>query len=80
MPRKARITSYNVCYTKLLRLKLRIERVMKRDGVTEQEVMNRVNSQLVDDKKIDLADFVIHCDEKQLVLPQILAIIKHLEE
>ncbi len=61
-------------------LKLRIERVMKRDGVTEQEVMNRVNSQLVDDKKIDLADFVIHCDEKQLVLPQILAIIKHLEE
>ena len=61
-------------------LKLRIERVMKRDGVSEQDVMKRVNSQLADDIKIDLADFVIHCDEKQLVLPQILAIIKHLEE
>jgi len=38
---------------------IRIERVMKRDSCTREQVIERLNQQWSDDKKIPLADFVI---------------------
>ncbi len=37
----------------------RIERVIKRDGVTKKQVESRISQQLPDDQKLKLADFVI---------------------
>ena len=55
---------------------LRIKRVMKRDGVTEEQVKDRIRHQWPDEKKIPLADFVIKCDEENLVIPQVLEIVR----
>ncbi len=44
---------------------VRIERVMKRDSMTEEQVRARINNQSSDEKKIDLADFVIRTDDDQ---------------
>ncbi len=52
--------------------KLRIQRVMKRDNVTEDEVIERMRNQMDEDKKMGLCDFVIRNDEQLLVIPQVL--------
>lgn len=52
-------------------LELRIERVMKRDAVTREEVLRRINSQMPEEEKIKMADFVIINDEITPLLPQI---------
>lgn len=39
--------------------KLRIKRVMQRDGCSEKEVLNRMAKQLSDAEKIPLADYVV---------------------
>jgi dephospho-CoA kinase len=52
--------------------KLRIERVMKRDGISKSDVLTRMKSQLSQDRKLDLADFIIENDEERLVTPQVL--------
>lgn len=52
----------------------RIERVCKRDNVTRQEVMNRINNQLPDSERLKYADFVINNNDNQLLIPQILKI------
>lgn len=61
---------YNICVTapKLLR----IARVMQRDQLSRQAVQARMQHQWPQAKKIALADFLIHNDEKQGLLPQIL--------
>lgn len=55
-------------------VQLRIQRTMLRDGITEEEVRRRMERQIKDIIKMRLCDFVIHNDEKQLLLPQVLAI------
>ena len=49
-------------------LKLRIERVMKRGGLTREELLKRIELQWTDDEKVSMADFVIHNNgsEKEL--------------
>jgi dephospho-CoA kinase len=42
---------------------LRIERVIKRDGITEEQVKARMSKQYPDDVKIPLADYVIYTDD-----------------
>lgn len=51
---------------------LRLKRVMKRDGLTEMEIRDRIKHQWNDEKKILLSDFVIVCDDIQMVIPQVL--------
>ena len=51
---------------------LRITRAMKRDSISRDEVMARMNKQLSEETKLSLSDFVIINDEAQLVLPQVL--------
>jgi dephospho-CoA kinase len=57
---------------------IRINRVVKRDNTTKKEVENRMKNQWDDEKKIALADFVLHNDDKQLVTTQLLQIIDQL--
>ncbi len=57
---------------------LRIERVMKRDKVSEHEVRNRINAQWSDEKKKELADHIILNDEKTPLLEQVEALVDQL--
>lgn len=50
---------------------MRIQRVIERDGATEQQVRERINKQLSDEEKLQLADFVIVNDEITPLLPQV---------
>ena len=51
---------------------LRIQRTMARDGVTEEQVRQRIEKQINDRIKMRLCDAVITNDEKQLIIPQVL--------
>jgi dephospho-CoA kinase len=53
---------------------LRIQRVMKRDGVDEESVRSRMMHQMDEDKKKERADHVIYNDEKEMLLPQVIAL------
>ena len=57
---------------------LRIQRVMKRDGIDELAVRARIDMQMPEIKKKELADFVIINDEVTAVIPQVLKLHKHL--
>jgi len=50
---------------------LRIKRVMARDGITEPEVLQRMQHQIPDKEKRILSDYVIHNDDIHAVIPQI---------
>jgi dephospho-CoA kinase len=55
-------------------LSLRIHRVMQRDQITREQVLQRMGNQLDESLKMKLCDFVIVNDDQQLVLPQVLAL------
>lgn len=57
---------------------LRIRRVMERDKITEADVKKRMAAQWPEAEKIKRATFVIHNDEQQLLLPQVLAVMAQL--
>ncbi len=52
---------------------IRIKRVLHRDKQrTEQDVLTIIRSQMPEEEKIKKADFVIHNDETELIVPQVL--------
>lgn len=53
---------------------LRIKRVQERDNISREAVLQRMDKQMSDSEKRKLADFIIHNDEKEPLLPQIEAI------
>ncbi len=53
---------------------LKIARVMKRDNITENEVVLRMKNQLNDEEKIKKADFIIYNNEKLFLTEQCLSI------
>jgi dephospho-CoA kinase len=53
---------------------VRINRVMKRDHCTKEEVENRMKHQIEESLKMKLCDWVIVNDDLQLVLPQVVAL------
>ncbi len=55
---------------------IRINRVMKRDGIIREEVLVRMQRQIQEEIKMRLCDFVIVNDEQQLLLPQVLELHK----
>ncbi|HLT86313.1 MAG TPA: dephospho-CoA kinase [Sphingobacterium sp.] len=61
-------------------LDVRVARVIQRDKVTKQEVLDRVNKQLSDEEKQKLADFTIVNDELTPLLPQLLPLHKQFLE
>lgn len=54
----------------------RIQRVMKRDGTTREQVLQRIGNQWTDEQRNKLADFVIHNNDNELIIPQIVEIDK----
>jgi dephospho-CoA kinase len=57
---------------------LRLQRTMKRDGLTREAVEARMSKQLDDKKKMQMADYVLINDGEQLLLPQIVALHRQL--
>lgn len=55
-------------------VELRIQRVRERDRKTKIEIESIMERQSGDEEKIHRSDFVIRNDEKELILPQVLAI------
>jgi len=51
---------------------LRIKRVMDRDQVTSEQVIERINQQIDEGLKLKLCDWVIKNDEQSLLIPQVL--------
>lgn len=52
----------------------RVARVMKRDGLTEEEVRQRLRNQTTDEARAAVAHSIIVNDGAQLVIPQVLAV------
>ena len=55
---------------------IRLQRVMKRDDCTEENVRSRMRLQMSEETKISRADFVIYNDGTKSVEPQVMAINK----
>ena len=55
---------------------LRIKRTMDRDGITREEVLERINRQIDENIKMKLCDFVVTNDEQHLLIPQVLELHK----
>jgi len=55
-----------------------IKRVIARDGVSEDEVKQRIRNQWPERKKLKLSDYIINNDGKELVIPQVLKIHEEL--
>lgn len=52
----------------------RIQRTMKRDGITREEVIARMDKQLDETIKMKLCDFVLRNGELDMLLPQVIAL------
>jgi len=61
-------------------LHLRIERVMKRDGISQVLVEQRIKNQLPEEEKIPLADFIIYNDESTSLIEQVLTIHQEISQ
>lgn len=59
---------------------IRIERVIRRDGLGAKDVKRRMVNQWKDRDKLKLADFVISNDGRSMVLPQVIEIHRELIE
>lgn len=58
----------------------RIKRVLSRDNMTREQVIERMNNQWSEDLKLRHAHFVIHNDDDVLALPQVIKIHEELLE
>lgn len=52
----------------------RIESVMKRDGISRSQVLERMNKQMNEEEKLKRCDFVLINDENKLLIPQVNAL------
>jgi dephospho-CoA kinase len=59
---------------------LRVERVMRRDGLTEAAVRSRMARQLPEADKVALADFLLENDGHRAIVPQVWGIHRALVE
>jgi len=63
---------------------LRLKRIQARDKVDENEVRARMKNQWTEEEKMKRADFIVHNDEQQLLIPQVMKIheqfLKHDEQ
>jgi dephospho-CoA kinase len=52
----------------------RIERVIRRNSLTREQVLDRIKNQMEDDERIRLSDYVIYNSEHEMVIPAIIHI------
>jgi len=57
-------------------LDLRLKRVMVRDNVTKEQVLQRMDNQITDEEKVKHSDYVIYNDEKHSLLEQVVDLHK----
>lgn len=55
-------------------LELRISRVQSRSNLSREQIVERINNQWSDSRRVEMADFVIVSDEQKALLPQVLDI------
>jgi dephospho-CoA kinase len=60
--------------------KLRIRRVMERDQVEQEKILERMSRQMNEEEKMRLCDYVITNDDVTAVIPQVLSIHKELHQ
>ncbi len=56
--------------------KLRVQRVMQRDGATEIQIRERIQNQIADSERIQRSDFVVQNDEMTPLIPQLMDILE----
>ena len=59
---------------------IKIERVIKRNSISKTEVEKRIASQLSDEKKMPLANFVIVNDNVHALIPQVLQVVQKIKQ
>lgn len=52
----------------------RIKRVIKRNSLTKEEVLDRIRNQMEDEARIKLSDYVIVNSENEMIIPSIMRI------
>ncbi len=57
-------------------LETRIQRVISRSQITREQILSRESRQWLEEKKIEMADFVIYNNDRQLLMPQVLELHK----
>ena len=57
---------------------IRTERVMERNSLSEQEVVERIRNQWSDEQRSELSDYIINNSGNELILPSILRIYREL--
>ena len=57
----------------------KIERVKKRNGISEEEVIKRMSSQWSDEQKKPLSNYVIDNADDKALIPQVLTILNQLK-
>jgi dephospho-CoA kinase len=45
---------------------------MQRDGISEMDVLKKMNLQMGEDEKMKRCDYIIRNDETEMVIPQVL--------
>lgn len=55
-------------------LEERIERVIRRNNLTRQQVLERVRNQFEDDERLKRSDYVINNSENEMIIPSIIQI------
>ncbi len=59
--------------------KVRIQRVVDRDKVSEEDVRKRMRQQMPEEEKVARADFVINNSGEQLLLPQVVSLYQRIK-
>jgi dephospho-CoA kinase len=68
----------DVCISVSAPLEIRIARTQKRDKISLESVLNRINSQMPEEEKNKKAAYIIFNDNYQAILPQVENILKKL--
>lgn len=58
---------------------VRVARVMARDGLSREKVLERMSNQWTDQMRESRADYVVRTDDRHPVLPQIIELIEKLK-
>ena len=67
-------TDYNAVILVESPLELRLQRILQRDGITEAVAMQRIHAQWSDEQRRPLATHIIHNNEQEALIPQVLAL------
>ena len=59
--------------------KERLQRAMARDGASSKQIQRRIDSQLPDENKMALADYVIRNAEADAITPQVVKLLRGLD-